>query len=224
MGKPFLYLFFIGVILLDFLNSIKVKIPSPISNMITLNHMHIIIKELYNCLSRNIDGDLVELGCNLGSTSIIIQTCLLEFNSHKNFHLYDSFEGLPSKTLEDIPIENSSLSYNEGDLKTSKEILINNFKQRGIKLPFIHVGWFKEIPAVEYPDKICFSFLDGDFYSSIMDSLNIVYSKMSSGGVILIHDYGWPPLPGVKSAVTDFLSDKPEKVLEEDYIAKIYKE
>lgn len=106
-----------------------------------------------------------------------------------------------------------------GVLKTQKENLILNFKKHKTKLPEIHVGWFAEVLPKTLPRKISFAHLDGDFYSSIIDSLTYVYPKLSKGAVVVIDDYCDPKklnvnniLPGVKKACDDFLKDKKEKV------------
>jgi O-methyltransferase len=57
------------------------------------------------------------------------------------------------------------------------------------------------LEAEDLPDKIAFAFLDGDFYESIRDSLRLVGPRMSEGGVIVVHDYTNPALPGVRKAV-----------------------
>lgn len=48
-------------------------------------------------------------------------------------------------------------------------------------------------------------------YSSIMESLNLVYGRMVKDGIVLIDDYGHPEWSGVKQAIEEFLVDKPEK-------------
>lgn len=179
------------------------------SGMILENHLRIILTNLKKILDENIDGDIVELGCNAGSTSLFIQRLLNIYKSNKQFHVYDSFEGLPEKHNEDM--NNEERQYKLGDCKTKKEILINNSKLANIKLPKIHVGWFGKLPDAEYPKKIAFAFFDGDFYTSIIDSFNKVYPRMSTKSILLIHDYKWDVLPGVEKACVDFLKDKPEK-------------
>ena len=182
----------------------------PISNMMMKNQIYGVIYYLDKVLKNNIDGDIVELGCNIGTTSIYIRKWLNKHKSSKIYHVYDSWEGLPKKLECDKGLGNRQ--YFEGSCKTSKESFIQQFKIRNLLLPEIHSGWFKEIPDKEYPDKICFAFLDGDFYSSIMDSLNKIYYKMVKGGIIIIDDCGWSALPGCKKAVEDFLQDKEENL------------
>jgi O-methyltransferase len=70
------------------------------------------------------------------------------------------------------------------------------------------------------PERISFAYLDGDFYDSILISLQYVYPKLTAGAICLIDDYcdpqinpkGWNRLPGVKKACDEYLIDKPEKM------------
>jgi O-methyltransferase len=61
-------------------------------------------------------------------------------------------------------------------------------------------------------------------YSSITDSFEKVYPKMSKGGVILVHDFGWERTQGVHKAIQNFLKDKPESIDVKDKIAIIVKQ
>lgn len=165
-------------------------------------------------LAYDIDGDLVEVGCNEGQSSVLITKVINSFNSGKKLHVYDSFEGLPSARSED------GNAYKEGDLATSQDVLIRNFAAHGLEPPVIHKGWFEDTLSQGLPDRICFAYLDGDLYDSILVSLKYVYPRLSRGAVCLIDDYcdpsinpdGWNHLPGVKKACDEFMADKPEKI------------
>ena len=176
-----------------------------------------ILDNLVNTL--DLPGAVVELGCNVGMTTTFMQRLLNAVESDKDIHVYESFKGLPEKTEGDG--ETASVA---GESTVSKQDFINTVKLAGLKLPVINEGWFREIPDEQYPDKICFAFFDGDFYSSITDSFEKVYHKMVPGGIILVHDYAWQNYPGVQKACEDFLKDKPERMTQEiDGIGKMTK-
>lgn len=181
-----------------------------ISVMVTDDELSHILNNLCKTIENNIDGDIVELGCNVGTTSLFIRQILDQLDSKKIFHVYDSFEGLPEKTKEDKNI--TQRQFKEGSCKTSLEVFKSNFEKYGLKEPQINVGWFKKIDDSLYPQNISFAFFDGDFYTSIIDSFEKVYHKLSPGAALLIHDYGWEVLPGTQKACDEFLKDKPEKV------------
>ena len=165
-------------------------------------------------LAYGVDGDFVELGCNTGDSSVLITKLLQAYNSDKRLSVYDSFEGLPPAK----PIDGNF--YKEGYCATNEDVLRENFKRYNLPLPNIHKGWFQDTLPEGLPEKIAFAYLDGDFYDSIMVSLQYVYPKLSPGAVCLIDDYcdpqinpkGWNRLPGVKKACDEYLVDKPEKM------------
>ncbi|MEW6536232.1 MAG: CmcI family methyltransferase [Candidatus Auribacterota bacterium] len=191
------------------------------SEMMSKEQLCVIIGMLEKVLRDNVDGDIVELGCNSGSTSLFIRRMLDHYQSDKKYHVYDSFEGLPEHTDYDIP--HSGIQRFKGECHTTRDIFMRNFNEAGLVLPEIHQGWFKNIPDEKYPDKISFAFLDGDFYSSIIDSFEKVYHKLSSNAIVCIHDYRNRNLPGARKACDDFLHDKPEIVFEIDGIGYMVK-
>lgn len=154
-----------------------------------------------------VPGDFVEMGCYKGDTSLLIAEVLQE--SDKRLWIYDSFEGLPEKRKEDESLLGEA--FKGGELYVTKREVKERFLRAGIKVPVIKKAWFSELVNEDLPCKIAFAFLDGDFYESIRDSLAIVGDKMSDGGVIMIHDYKNPALPGVARAVDEWLNNKTYK-------------
>ena len=154
-----------------------------------------------------VPGDFVEMGCYKGDTSLLIAEVLQE--SDKRLWIYDSFEGLPEKRKEDESLLGEA--FKGGELYVTKREVKERFLRAGIKVPVIKKAWFSELVNEDLPCKVAFAFLDGDFYESIRDSLAIVGDKMSDGGVIMIHDYKNPALPGVARAVDEWLNNKTYK-------------
>lgn len=159
--------------------------------------------------AQDVDGDVVELGCNVGNTSIFIRRLLDHFErlqgTRREFHVYDSWEGLPPKHIKD----GDSDWYLEGALSATQHQLVRKFRRANLRPPKQHKGWFAD--AV-YPERIAFAFFDGDFYQSILDSFEAVYPRLVPGARVVIDDYGSSRLPGCKLACDEFLADKPESV------------
>ncbi len=161
-----------------------------------------IIEIARECLLK--EGDFVELGCYKGDTSLLLAEVLKGTN--KKLWLYDSFEGLPKKSKEDD--SEIGKDFQEGVLTVSKREVKQRFLKAGFKLPIIKKAWFSELGQEDLPEKIALAFLDGDLYQSIKDSLRLVADKMVKGGVIMIHDYNNPALPGVSQAVNEWREEK----------------
>ncbi len=174
-------------------------------------------------LSLDFEGDLVELGCYEGDTSLCLAELLKGLKREKRLFIYDSFEGLPDKTEEDFSV--AGAAFKKGELFVTKKEVKARFLRANLPVPVIKKGWFEDLdPEVDLPEKICFAFLDGDLYGSIKVSLELVENKMVSGGVIVVHDYNNPELPGVAKAVDEWLDTKKYKFAKKYSLAVLTRE
>lgn len=161
-------------------------------------------------LKTTVPGDVVELGCYVGTTSLFLQRLILQYGAEKQLHVYDSFEGLPAKAQQDA--SPAGEQFKEGELKAQKSVFIRHFKQAGLPLPAIHKAWFSDLTLADTPDQISFAFLDGDFYESIRDSLKVVWPKLAPGAIVVVDDYQAEALPGAKRAVDEWLIAHPARL------------
>lgn len=180
---------------------------SLLSDQVDQKEIEIILREFKKVLDKNVEGDVVEFGCYLGTTSVFLADLLKKSNQNKKFYVYDSFEGLPEKTKEDASALGNS--FKVGELLASKKQFIKNIKRANVPIPIIKKAWFNELSYEDVPDKISFAFLDGDYYSSIHDSLRLIEKKLVSRSVVIIDDYGNSALPGAKRATDKWLLKNP---------------
>ena len=149
-------------------------------------------------------GDFVELGCYKGETSLLLARLLKAHSSDKRLWLYDSFAGLPEKTVEDA--STAGEQFKAGELFVSKREVVEKFKRSGLPFPVIKKGFFEDLdPATDLPSNVAFAFCDGDLYGSIKTSLKLIVPKLTDDGIIVVHDYNNPELPGSSRAVDEFL-------------------
>lgn len=151
-----------------------------------------------------VEGDFVEMGCYKGDTSLLLADILKGFG--KRLWIYDSFEGLPEKTKSDQSVLGEN--FKGGELYVTKREVKQRFLKAGLPVSVIKKAWFADLTAEDLPEKIAFAFLDGDFYESIWDSLRLVVPKMTKNGVLIVHDYTNPALPGVRKAVDEWTLGK----------------
>lgn len=188
-----------------------------LSDQIDERELNIILRELEKTISHDINGDVVEFGCYVGTTSVPIGQRLMSTN--KKLYVYDSFAGLPEKTNEDqSPVGTQFVA---GELFASKKQLIKNFAQAHVPLPVITKGWFSELTPDQVPSEISFAYLDGDYYHSVLDPLKLIWPKLSVGAVILVDDYANEALPGAAKAVDQWLKTHPAKLRVEHSLAII---
>jgi hypothetical protein len=170
-------------------------------------------------LDRGVPGAVVELGCNVGATSVRIRQVLDKFDRppRREFHVYDSFSGFPMWTAEDGEAGTSG-RFAPGKYVVSVANLMRSFRIANMTPPDgVHKGFFGNISDAQYPAPIAFALFDGDLYPSIMDSFKKVWHKLSVGGVIMVHDFGPGAsiTPGPERAVNAFLQTTPGQRVEE---------
>jgi len=170
------------------------------------NETAVILSELREVLSRGVAGDVVEFGCYRGDTSLLMERILEReyVSSASRLWIYDSFEGLPERTREDAWVAGDN--FKAGELLVTKREVIERFKKAGLRVPRVRKGFFESLSTNDLPDEIAFAFLDGDLYQSIKTSLELVTPRMNPDGVILVHDYNNPQLPGVAKAVDEWMN------------------
>jgi O-methyltransferase len=178
-----------------------------LSEQVEEDELSTILYELEGVLKLGLNGHVCEFGCFIGTTSLFLQRILITFNSKTNskkkLYLYDSFDGLPEKVYQDQSA--AGVDFTQGELYASKSQLKLNFKKANLPVPKIKKAWFSNLKPKDIPNEVCFVFLDGDFYSSIWDSLKLIKNSVVESGIIIIDDYENPALPGTKTAVSEFL-------------------
>ncbi len=152
-----------------------------------------------------VPGAIVEFGVYTGRTLL----AMVE-KSPRSLYAFDSFEGLPTPDDEK---DSQTYPFKKGFLACDEESVKKRIEDAGYTVTTVK-GFFEELDPDTVPERIAFAHLDGDFYSSIKASLELVYPKLSPGAVVVIDDYGWDELAGVKLAVDEFLADKPERITE----------
>jgi O-methyltransferase len=156
-------------------------------------------------LANKVEGDLIETGAWRGGATIFMRAVLMSNGvTDRSVWVADSFEGLPAPKAEGDGYDLSAVQM----LKVSLEQVQENFRKFGLlddQVKFLK-GWFADtLPKADIA-KIAVLRLDGDMYSSTMDALTNLYSRVSKGGYVIVDDYySWN---SCRAAVTDYLSER----------------
>lgn len=188
-----------------------------LSDQVSLQEISLILRELDKALANTVDGQVVEFGCFVGTTSVYLADKL--DSTSRQLYLYDSFAGLPEKTTEDL--SPAGEQFRPGELLAPKKQLIKNLRQAGVPMPVIKKAWFNQLQTQDLPQSVAFAFLDGDYYASIKDPLKLISKKLVPGAVIVVDDYTNPALPGAAKAVDEWLVGHPAKLRVEQSLAII---
>lgn len=176
-----------------------------VSDQVSKNEVAIVLSELDRVIEQGIAGDVVELGCYKGTTSLFMARLLVLTKSTKKLWLYDSFQGLPAKTEPDQA--GLGAEFVVGALAATKSEVLRNFAHANLPRPIIHKAWFSDLTTTDMPQSIAFAYFDGDYYSSIVDSFRLCTDLLSPGAIIVIDDYSNSHLPGVALAVNQWMAN-----------------
>ena len=157
-----------------------------------------------------IRGCYVECGTWAGGLSFAMMDTLPQITE---FHLFDSFEGLPEPTIEDGEAAKNPANLWHNNNKADYEDFLQALTCTGHSNVTVHKGWFEEtLPQFQPADPIAILRLDGDWYDSTMTCLLNLYDLVMPGGLIIVDDYDdWI---GCRRALHDFISstEAPEPI------------
>lgn len=156
-------------------------------------------------INKNIKGDLIETGVWRGGTVIFMKAILKAFGvNDRVVWVADSFEGLPKPDPEKYAADKEDKLYLADRLRIPLEQVRENFEKYDLldgNVKFLK-GWFRDTLPAAPITKLAVLRLDGDMYESTMDSLVNLYPKLSTGGYIIIDD--WGSVQGCRLAVEDY--------------------
>jgi O-methyltransferase len=160
-----------------------------------------------------IHGDICEFGVAQGETSALIANEIRETN--KILHLFDSFSGLPKPTAKDQLKDDifglGSIDKYEGTMSCHEKMVAQRLKDISFDFEryIIHKGFIEKLIHEDrnLPKKVCFAYIDFDFYEPVLIALNFLHNVTSEGGIIIVDDYDFFST-GVKAAVDEFINDK----------------
>jgi len=184
---------------------LKIK-PYTMLSPIRLANLYNLMQEIEN---NRIEGSIVECGVCNGGSAALLGGVSKQWNREREIFLFDSFAGLPEPTEHDVTVEKKKGK--KGDALGHEAIVreccfdvvgLLPQKTRIIK------GWFAESFPRVMPEMgpIAILHLDCDWHESVDYCLRALYDKVSSGGVIVVDDYGF--FLGAKKALDTFLRER----------------
>ncbi len=153
-----------------------------------------------------VEGAIVECGVG-GGYSLAMFMVLSKSNRRRHSFGFDSFDGLPIPTKEDL--NNPKAVARRGALSSPESVVWNNLKNAGLdgqdNITVIK-GWFVDsLPT--YEGRIALLHLDADLYESTKYALENLWNKVVVGGVVALDEYQkadeWP---GEKQAVDEYFA------------------
>jgi len=156
-----------------------------------------------------IEGTFVECGVWKGGSIVIMVKTLQELGiTDRDFYLFDTFEGMSKPTKHDIAVTkeialstyNHKYDYIIESLDQVKKVVFATGYDKS-RFHFIK-GKVEDTLPKNCPDKISLLRLDTDWYESTKQELESLFPLLSSGGILIIDDYGvWR---GAKKATDEY--------------------
>ena len=183
--------------------------PPTAETMIGTARLANVVDCCVTALLDEVPGDLIETGVWRGGTTILMRGILEALgDEHRRVWVADSFEGLPVPDAESYPAD-AGLDWSDVRvLQVDADSVRANFRRYGLlddRVRFLE-GWFADTLGDAPIEQLAVLRLDGDLYGSTMDALVALEPKVSSGGFVIVDDYGgWPPC---RAAVDDYRRDR----------------
>ena len=180
--------------------------PTEAETMIGMKRLDNLQGCVESALRDGVPGDLVETGVWRGGAAILMRGVLRAYgDTSRVVWLADSFAGLPRPSAENYPEDAGDRHWILAPyLAVPIDRVKQNFVRYGLldeQVRFLQ-GWFSETLPTAPIGAIAILRLDGDMYESTMVALTSLYHKVSSGGFVIVDDYG--ALPNCRRAVEDF--------------------
>ena len=156
-----------------------------------------------------VPGDICEFGVAQGATSKLLASEIM--GTSRELYLFDSFEGLPAPSAEDVLIDDifklGSMDRYEGAMMSPESEVLGRLKSIGFPSQRTHImkGWVEDtLGREDIPKSVAFAYVDFDFYGPIKTALEYLDGVMPVGGRIVVDDYGFFS-EGAQKAVDDFV-------------------
>ncbi|SPN79884.1 Macrocin O-methyltransferase [Cedratvirus Zaza IHUMI] len=179
--------------------------PSEAVSMIGLARLNNIRELLEVVFREKVEGDFLEAGVWRGGACIFAKGVIDAHQEERKVIVADSFQGLPPPDPKYVHDAGARWHTFEA-LAVSEEQVKDNFQKFSLlddQVVFLK-GFFSDTlfsPSLPF-EKLSVLRLDGDMYSSTIQTLEALYDKVSPGGFIIVDDY--LSCPGCARAVEDF--------------------
>jgi O-methyltransferase len=153
-------------------------------------------------ISRKVPGDFVECACYKGTSARIICDYVSFKEEDRKYYLYDLFEHDANMVHHSMP-EHSAHLY---------KAVQNRFSD--ISNVIITQGLVPDVLKEVSPQSISFMHLDLNSASAEVGALEVLFDRLSPGGILILDDYGWLGYREQKMSEDPWLSAKGYEVLE----------
>lgn len=183
-----------------------------------INALYDIVQTVFAVEQKRLNGILIETGCALGGSAIVIASAK---NKHRNLLVYDVFDRIPPPSQNDsqdvheryeIITSGKSEGLGENLYYGYEDNLyykvLQSFSKFKLEVNEHNIqlikGLYQDTLKIEVP--VAFAHIDCDWYDSVTTCLQQIEPHLVIGGVLIIDDYYmWS---GCKKAVDEYFFNK----------------
>jgi hypothetical protein len=174
---------------------------SEIQNAGDLPRLYLLLLNIARVLKDGIAGDFAEIGVYKGNTARILAGAARA--EGRQLFLFDTFSGFDA--ADQAGSDNPSRSFTDTSLEAVKQFV-------GAEAVTYVAGRFPDsLAQVAMPERFALVHLDCDLYQPTLAGLSYFYPRLSSGGLLILHDYSSGHWSGCAQAIDEFMKGKPER-------------
>ncbi len=171
-----------------------------------------------------IPGDVVECGVWRAGSAMVAALALLDAGQPRPLWLYDTFEGMTAPTDDDRRFDGASAAElmagearEAGVLNIWAYATLDDVRQQMATVDYppelirYVVGRVEDTLPAQRPPAIAVLRLDTDWYASTRHELEHLWPRLSTGGVLIVDDYGF--FEGSRKAVDEYFAEQDLEVL-----------
>lgn len=164
----------------------------------------------------SVEGDFVECGVFKGDMSWMISQTVDFAAKQKQFYLYDTFEGFAPQYSSEEDFPDNRAFYHFANECYRDPSLYPAVTARFANRSDIHVikGIVPDVLQEKSPEKIAFMHIDLNSPAAEIGALEILFPRLSSGGILVFDDYGWKQYHKQKEAEDAFMHKMGYHILE----------
>ena len=173
--------------------------------MTSIERMYALYQATCYVHDQDVPGDMVECGVWRGGSAMLMALTLLARGcTDRTIWLYDTFDGVTPPSDDDIQEMSGRRARDILDERertqddhfwgvAPRALVETNLRRTGYpmhRFRFVEGDVLTTIPA-EAPASLSILRLDTDWYHSTRHELEQLYPRLSPGGVLIVHDYGY---------------------------------
>lgn len=166
-----------------------------------------------------VPGDIIECGCFLCGTTVLMARHLRQRSSDKRIYACDTFRGFdPAEFARERQQRDvtGAGDFTENDLRYVQR----KIERLGVAEQIALVeGLFQETLA-SLPGPFAFAFIDADLHDSMLYAARAIWARLSVGGCCVFDDYANDAFRGATRAIDTFLAEQAPTIAEHAPLAR----